>query len=250
VMGFFDGYPYNLNNYRVYHDPSEDRWTLLPTGLDQLFEREVNPFDPAGMLSVRCLAEADCEAAFRTRLTQVVDLFEASDYPAMARAIAQQIEAEVAADPRKEISMDEWRAAVERTVRYMQQRPAQLRDQLARTRPREQARPEEYFSMQALTDPQGKRFVAIRWFLPEGGVAKEQQWLVAQGYFEQLEATMDALSLPGASAEGVKTGTISVGYQDCQTARVIYQPSDTSLARRSRSAAIDPKIWKYCSSGS
>ena len=38
IMGFWDGYPNDPNNYRIYHDPSDDRWTLIPTGIDQLFE--------------------------------------------------------------------------------------------------------------------------------------------------------------------------------------------------------------------
>ena len=61
---------------------------MIPSGIDQLFEKNVDPFQPVGLLSVRCLADADCEAAFRTRLAEVIDRFEAGNYAAMARAIA------------------------------------------------------------------------------------------------------------------------------------------------------------------
>ena len=130
IMGYWDGYPADANNYRLYHDPSDDRWTLIPSGIDQLFEDDVDPFVSEGMLSTRCLAEEDCEAAFRARLAEVLDLFESSDYPAMARAIEAQIADEVEADPRREFSVSEWHDSVESTIRYLQTRPNELRSLL------------------------------------------------------------------------------------------------------------------------
>lgn len=247
VMGFFDGYPYNPNNYRVYHDPSNDRWTLIPTGIDQLFERDVNPFNPVGLLSVRCLAEKDCRIAFRKRLAEVIDVFEAGDYPAMARAIERQVEADVAMDPRREVSVAEWHEAVDKTISYMKRRPLELRELLARTEIEEQFDSEQHFSFHALTDPRGRRFVSIRWFFPVNEVSAEQQWVVAQGYFDALEARMDAFSLQGGSGTGVQSGSITVGFEDCQTAMFIYEPADMGFKKQIRTAPIDPKIWKYCS---
>lgn len=130
IMGYWDGYPADANNYRLYHDPSDDRWTIIPSGLDQLFEDDVDPFDSEGMLSNRCLAEEACEAAFRARLAEVLDLFDASNYAAMARAIETEIQADVAADPRREFDLGEWSDAVDSTVQYIENRPSQLRELL------------------------------------------------------------------------------------------------------------------------
>ena len=127
VMGYWDGYPNDPNNYRVYHDPTDDRWSLIPTGTDQLFEKNVDPFDPVGILAKRCLAEDDCNAAFRSRLEKAADLFEAADYPAMVRKIARQIEPAVQADARREFSIDEWREALEATIAYLKRRPGEIR---------------------------------------------------------------------------------------------------------------------------
>ncbi len=33
----WDGYPMNRNNFRIYHDPSQDKITFIPSGMDQLF---------------------------------------------------------------------------------------------------------------------------------------------------------------------------------------------------------------------
>jgi hypothetical protein len=133
VMGYWDGYPKRANNYRIYHDPSDDRWTIIPSGLDQLFEDDVDPFKPAHMLSNRCLAEDACEAAFRVRLAQVLDLFEASNYTAMARAIEAEIQADVEADPRREFDLNQWAAGVDSTVEYIENRPGRLRALLYET---------------------------------------------------------------------------------------------------------------------
>ncbi|MCX6976674.1 MAG: CotH kinase family protein [Verrucomicrobia bacterium] len=37
ILGDWDGYVFNRNNYRVYHDPKRDKVILLPSGLDQEF---------------------------------------------------------------------------------------------------------------------------------------------------------------------------------------------------------------------
>jgi hypothetical protein len=130
IMGYWDGYPFSANNYRIYHDPSDDRWTVLPSGLDQLFEDEVDPFSSEGSLSNRCLQEEACEAAFRARFAEVLDLFESSNYTAMARAIETQIQSAVNADPRREIDLSEFASAVNSTIQYIENRPGELRDLL------------------------------------------------------------------------------------------------------------------------
>jgi hypothetical protein len=42
----WDGYPIKSNNYRVYHDPSRDKITFMPTGMDQMFEEPEGPLLP------------------------------------------------------------------------------------------------------------------------------------------------------------------------------------------------------------
>jgi len=37
LMGDWDGYPVNRNNYRIYHDPKRDKIIFLPSGTDQMF---------------------------------------------------------------------------------------------------------------------------------------------------------------------------------------------------------------------
>lgn len=42
----WDGYPMNRNNYRIYHDPSRDKLTFIPSGMDQMFGDPNGPLFP------------------------------------------------------------------------------------------------------------------------------------------------------------------------------------------------------------
>jgi len=53
ILGYWDSYHYFLNNYYLYDDPADDRFTYLPQGMDQLQYSELS--SPMGRLSQRVL---------------------------------------------------------------------------------------------------------------------------------------------------------------------------------------------------
>lgn len=243
VMGYWDGYPNDANNYRIYHNPSDDRWTAIPTGIDQLFENNVDPFNPTGLLSIRCLAEVACKTAFRQILSDVIDRFEASDYPTMARKIERQIDQAVTVDPRKEVSVTEWHAAVNDTIAYMRRRPGELRELLASP---ETKMPEKDFYSHVFTDPNGVSFVFVTWIASASGTEAQQKWLTAKGNFSGLSAQANAYESTGSSPAGKKVGTVTIDFEDCTTAEFQFAPDDDSLVAQSRMMPVDPSTWKYC----
>ncbi len=133
LLSHWDGYTYNIvNNYRIYHDPSTGLWTIIPSGLDQTFQRDsVDTWGPTGHLAQRCLAEPACQAAFAARLREAVDVFEAMQLEARRQGIYDQLVPLLAADPGREFD----RAAFERvnaeTSQYIAIRPGQIRGELA-----------------------------------------------------------------------------------------------------------------------
>ncbi len=133
VINNWDGYQYgNVNNYRVYHDPATDRWTLLQTGLDNTFDSNPN-FDfwnAPSVLANRCLQEPACKAAFAAKVAIANDLFESLDLAAEAEKIQLQIADAVAADPRKEVSTDGARRSHMNLVSFIRARPAAVRANL------------------------------------------------------------------------------------------------------------------------
>jgi hypothetical protein len=129
VINHWDGYVGDIqNNYRVYHDPSSGRWTMLPGGVDQTFTD--GALAVGGLLAQRCAAEEDCQAAFRARLAEAIDVFEGAGLDELAASLRDRIADDVDADPRKETSGDGFRDAVDATIGFIGARPAQLRQSL------------------------------------------------------------------------------------------------------------------------
>jgi hypothetical protein len=123
----------NVNNYRVYHDPSTGRWSLIQSGLDNSFDS--NPgFDFWGVsavLATRCFAEPDCEAAFAAKLHAAIDLFESLGLAADADAMQTQLRPHIVSDPRKETTADAALAAHQSLVTWINGRAAAARANLA-----------------------------------------------------------------------------------------------------------------------
>ena len=131
IIGHWDGYSIQIvNNYRIYHDPGTDKWSIIPTGLDQTFSQSTGIDQIAGLLAQRCWAEDDCRAAYQARLAQAVDVFESADLQSMAIRIQDTIAQHVMEDPRKEGSYDEFVNGVTATIEFINRRPAEVRANL------------------------------------------------------------------------------------------------------------------------
>jgi hypothetical protein len=131
IIAHWDNYGFKIkNNYRVYHDPATDRWTLLATGIDQTFNQEQDPWGVEGVIAVRCLAEPACEAAFAARLHEVNDLFESTDLAGRAAFIYNQISPFVMEDPRKEYDFATFQQRHQDLLNFIAGRPAGIRSWL------------------------------------------------------------------------------------------------------------------------
>jgi hypothetical protein len=100
----WDGYT-TSNNYRLYHDPSTDLFTMIPWGTDQTFvDAWYGPYDARGRLFVWCMGNADCALAYQDRLRSAADVFDAIA-PTLERTMDDTmllLAPDVAADPRRE----------------------------------------------------------------------------------------------------------------------------------------------------
>ena len=109
-----------IHNFRLYNDPSSGRFAFIPWGLDL----SMKPFDgdvkayigafelateraaksgrvTAGILFQRCLKSAECKAAYKRALEQVINVYEGMNLEAEADRHYQQIKAQVYADTKK-----------------------------------------------------------------------------------------------------------------------------------------------------
>ena len=87
IIGDWDGYIYNRNNYRVYHHPKLDKITIIPSGLDQEFRRgggsynppigpsRTNPYGgpsaPQGLVVQGVISTPEGKARYVKRLTEI-----------------------------------------------------------------------------------------------------------------------------------------------------------------------------------
>jgi CotH kinase protein len=131
IIGHWDGYTIQIiNNYRVYHDPSTDRWTIIPTGVDQTFEQSTGIGTTAGLLARRCWQEPDCQAAFLARVAEATTVFEQANLAALAETIRTTIDPHVAEDPRKEGTYEQFQTQVTQTLDFLARRAAEIGDTL------------------------------------------------------------------------------------------------------------------------
>jgi CotH protein len=149
LAGGEDGYSYVLgvpNNFRLYREPSSDRFVFLPWGLDRALRPRFEPElvhdwvpaldryrsvwnTPAVVLS-GCLASPDCRAAFAARLREMTDLFEGLDLASQALAEAALIADAVRADLHKPSDDEYVEHARQSLLEYIAERPRALRAEL------------------------------------------------------------------------------------------------------------------------
>lgn len=131
VIDHWDNYAFSIkNNYRIYHDPTSDRWTLISTGIDQTFEKNQDAWGAEAVLAVRCLEEPACEAAFAARLDEVNEAVAAMDLAGHAEAIFTQLSPAIMADPRKEYDFQTFVYEHEALLDFIADRPDEIREQL------------------------------------------------------------------------------------------------------------------------
>lgn len=131
VISHWDAYAFGIiNNWRIYHDPTTGKWTIIPTGIDQTFGSDQDPWGVGGIMAVRCVQEPACNAAFAARLKQVNTLFQNFDYAAKAQAIKAVIDPAVLSDPRKETDNNGYNQAFQATLDYFVNRPPQVTQHL------------------------------------------------------------------------------------------------------------------------
>jgi hypothetical protein len=130
VIGDFDGYRHS-HNYYVYFHEADRKWRFLPWGLDRVFQRQLDVYDSDGLLARRCFEDAGCRLEYARTLAQVVTRFEALDLPQVARELAQQVDAQPAADAGEPVSRRATEQARAKLLAFLRERAASVRSQLS-----------------------------------------------------------------------------------------------------------------------
>jgi len=128
ILLHWDGYT-TANNYRVYHDPITDQFSMIPWGADQtLVDRWYGPYDGYGRLLGWCLAVESCAARYDTILLEAADRFESSDLGLRFFEWRDLVEPEFEADPRREVGSDAHESSLGSTALTLRDGGVWIRD--------------------------------------------------------------------------------------------------------------------------
>jgi hypothetical protein len=130
AIGHWDGY-WKAHNYRLYHDLAGDQWSFLPWGIDQSYERRLDPFAGAGLVTVKCMGSARCLARYAAVARGVVAEIERLDLPAQLDAVTALIDESLDRDPKKPYGAEKIRRHQAAIRDRLVSEPVWLRERLA-----------------------------------------------------------------------------------------------------------------------
>jgi hypothetical protein len=129
VTGHWDGY-WKAHNYRLYRDPASRQWSFLPWGIDQSYERRLDPFGGAGLVTRKCIASSRCLALYTAAARGVLGEVAALDLPARLDRVLRVIDESIAEDPRMPYGVDKVRRHQAAIRDYLVDRGAALAERL------------------------------------------------------------------------------------------------------------------------
>lgn len=95
VLAQWDGYGYNTNNYYMYHNPTDDKWSFIPSSTDLAWgwnPWDYNPCgnyatDPSyytyGYIMTRCNSISSCRNEYYDKLKEMADHLDSMDIPSL-----------------------------------------------------------------------------------------------------------------------------------------------------------------------
>ena len=130
VTGHWDGY-WKAHNYRLYRDPASQQWSFLPWGIDQAYERRLDPFSGAGLVTRKCMASPRCLALYAGGARGLLAELDRLDLPARLDRVLQVIDGSIAQDPGMPYGIDKVRRHQAAIRDYLVDQSAALERRLA-----------------------------------------------------------------------------------------------------------------------
>ena len=132
LLDDWDNY-YAANNYRIYWNPGTERWSFIPTGIDQTFGGySTNVYGAAGVLFLKCLASERCKTEYSARVREVADLFEHLGLATKMDALLSVVDDASRKDPKKPYDDATMQHARDAMRRFIDAQPTRVRAQLRR----------------------------------------------------------------------------------------------------------------------
>ncbi len=105
AIGNRDGYPYNRNDFYIYHDPADGRFDFTPWGMDESFDTATAAgywYYVGGSVAQFCLYyDATCPGRYMAAQEEAITFYEGYDMVSLTQAVFDLTEQAMADDPRK-----------------------------------------------------------------------------------------------------------------------------------------------------
>lgn len=124
----WDGYTTH-NNYRIYRDPSDGRFDMLPWGTDQTWmDYGYGAYGAGGLVFAACVENDGCRARYQEQLREIADVIEGMPLHADVERVHDGILPYIESDPRRETDLGTHQSFVQRTLETVDSTPQRLRD--------------------------------------------------------------------------------------------------------------------------
>ena len=138
AIGNRDGYPYHLNDFFVYHDPTEGKMNFSPWGMDESFDSATPTYwyYVGGDVAEQCMYyDATCPQRFYATMSEALAFYDGSDLPGLTQEVFDLTEKAMADDNRKNWGGYAWTTANVRSYRDLllyrvQMYPTWLREKM------------------------------------------------------------------------------------------------------------------------
>ena len=129
-IGDFDGYRHS-HNYRIYHEPAQDRWYFIPWGIDRIFKKHNSIFESEGLLAKRCFADAVCRVAYLRMMRRVMAHFAGLELDEGLVVVSAFIDKAMAADRKKPYSTPKVLESREELLEYIHKRADRVNEEMS-----------------------------------------------------------------------------------------------------------------------
>lgn len=146
TIAHWDSYSFDLSNYRVYHDPTADKWAFIPWSGDLGFGYRPWSYpdcgkhgaDPAaydmGLLASGCENDPQCASDVMDKMLEYADLIETVGGGDYVRTALARVRAEAATDPDHRNEMDHFDEHGACVAEFLDTRPDWVRDWVSENR--------------------------------------------------------------------------------------------------------------------
>ena len=146
TIAHWDSYSFDLSNYRLYHEPTADRWTFIPWSGDLGFgyrpwsypECGKHGVDPTGYdmgrLASACQEDERCRDDVMDRMLEFADLVEEMGGGQLVLDALDRVRADAATDPEHRSEMDHFEAHGACVASFLDERPEIVREWVAENR--------------------------------------------------------------------------------------------------------------------